>query len=63
MINEILNFNPRLLKSVIPSLKKEYMEEHNDILNTEEKKAHIQMVLDKIAAGKYNFAKQNIEEG
>lgn len=39
------------------------MEEHNDILNTEQKKAHVQLVLDKIAAGKYNFAKQNIEEG
>lgn len=64
MINELLNgVNPRLLKTVVSSLKKEYLTEHNDILDTKEKRDHVQMVLDRIGAQKYNFAKQNIEEG
>lgn len=53
--------NPRLLKNVIAQLKEEYKIGHNDTLNTKEKKDHVQMTLDKIAAGKYNFAKQNID--
>lgn len=64
MISEILNgVSPNLLKRVIPQLKKEYMELHNDKLNTKEKKDHVQLTLDKMLVGKYNFAKQNIEEG
>lgn len=64
MMTELLNgVSSKLLKNVIISLKKEYLEEHDDTLNTKEKKEHVQIVLDKIAAGKYNFAKQNIEEG
>lgn len=64
MISYLLNgVDSRLLKKVVGELKKEYQEEHNDILNTKEKKDHVQLVLDKIALGKYDFAKQNIEEG
>lgn len=39
------------------------MEGHDDILDTKEKKDHVQLVLDNILKGKYNFSKQNIEEG
>ena len=63
-MNEILKtVDERLLKEVVVSLKREYQETHDDILNTPEKKNHIQQVLDKIGSGKYNFVKQNIEEG
>ena len=51
------------MKRVIPQLKKEFLEEHKEILNTQEKIDHVQMVLEKILMKKYNFAKQNIDEG
>ena len=51
------------MKRVIPQLKKEFLEDHKEILNTKEKIDHVQMVLDKILTQKYNFAKQNIDEG
>lgn len=64
MENQILSeVSPALLKKVIPQLKKEFLENHKDILNTSEKIEHVQMVLEKVLLQKYNFAKQNIEEG
>lgn len=51
------------MNRVIPQLKKEFLEDHKEILNTKEKIDHVQMVLDKILTQKYNFAKQNIDEG
>ncbi len=33
------------------------MEEHDETLNTKEKKDHVQMTLDSIGKGKFNFAK------
>lgn len=64
MENQILSeVSPALLKKVIPQLKKEFLESHKDILNTGEKIEHVQMVLEKVLLQKYNFAKQNIEEG
>jgi hypothetical protein len=56
MISEILNgVSPNLLKRVIPQLKKEYMELHNDKLNTKEKKDHVQLTLDKMCGWQIQF--------
>jgi hypothetical protein len=58
MMSELINgVSPKLLSRVIILLKKEYMEEHDETLNTKEKKDHVQMTLDSIGKGKFNFAK------